>query len=91
MIERVRGEPDEEGSRETAGCQESDDRDSEQLEHSRRAPACQMRPEDALRTSSQRFYSRFARMEQAARAGGKDLAQLEPDEMNRLWEGAKSG
>ena len=47
-------------------------------------------PEDALRGSSQRFYRRFERMEDAARAAGNDVSKLDPAELDRLWEQAKA-
>jgi tetrapyrrole methylase family protein/MazG family protein len=47
-------------------------------------------PEDALRQSSQRFYSRFEAMEQAARAAGRDVRDMSPEELDTLWREAKS-
>ncbi|MGI8609043.1 MAG: nucleoside triphosphate pyrophosphohydrolase [Candidatus Dormibacteria bacterium] len=48
-------------------------------------------PEDALRQSSRRFYSRFESMEQAARDAGTDVRDMTPDELDRLWGAAKAG
>jgi tetrapyrrole methylase family protein/MazG family protein len=47
-------------------------------------------PEAALRTSSDRFRRRFHHMERAARQVGDRLAQLSPEEMDRLWRAAKA-
>ena len=47
-------------------------------------------PEDALRQSSRRFYSRFESMEQAAREAGRDVRDMTPEELDGLWREAKS-
>jgi uncharacterized protein YabN with tetrapyrrole methylase and pyrophosphatase domain len=47
-------------------------------------------PEDALQAAVDRFGRRFAKMEEAARAEGRGLAGLSPDELERLWIRAKS-
>jgi tetrapyrrole methylase family protein / MazG family protein len=46
-------------------------------------------PEDALRTSAGRFYRRFERVEEAARDLGRDVREMTPAELDRLWEEAK--
>jgi len=45
--------------------------------------------EMALRSANQRFYRRFAHMEEVCRERGLDLASLSLDEQNALWEEAK--
>jgi tetrapyrrole methylase family protein/MazG family protein len=45
--------------------------------------------EMALRSANQRFYRRFAHMEEVCRKRGLDLASLSLDEQNALWEEAK--
>jgi len=45
--------------------------------------------EMALRSTNQRFYRRFAYMEEACRERGVNLASLSLDEQNALWEEAK--
>jgi tetrapyrrole methylase family protein / MazG family protein len=45
----------------------------------------------ALRAASDRFVDRARRTESAARARGVALADLSPDEIERLWEEAKRG
>ena len=45
--------------------------------------------EMALRSANQRFYRRFAYMEEACRERGINLASLSLDEQNALWEEAK--
>jgi tetrapyrrole methylase family protein/MazG family protein len=45
--------------------------------------------EMALRSANQRFYRRFAYMEEACRKRGTNLASLSLDEQNALWEEAK--
>ena len=47
-------------------------------------------PEDALRQSSGRFYRRFESMEQAAREAGRDVREMTPEELDALWEQAKT-
>jgi tetrapyrrole methylase family protein/MazG family protein len=45
--------------------------------------------EMALRSANQRFYRRFAYMEELCRKRGTNLASLSLDEQNALWEEAK--
>ena len=45
--------------------------------------------EMALRSANQRFYHRFAYMEEVCRERGLNLASLSLDEQNTLWEEAK--
>lgn len=45
--------------------------------------------EMALRSANQRFYRRFAYMEEVCRERGLNLASLSLDEQNTLWEEAK--
>jgi len=47
--------------------------------------------EAALREANARFRARFAKIEQAARALGRSLADLSLDEKDALWESAKKG
>ena len=47
-------------------------------------------PEEALRRAATRFADRFVFMEQAAKTGGRTLADLTPAEMDRLWNEAKA-
>ena len=47
-------------------------------------------PEDALRQSSRRFYSRFESMELAARDAGRDVRDMTPEELDGLWRQAKT-
>jgi tetrapyrrole methylase family protein/MazG family protein len=49
-----------------------------------------LNPEDALRASAGRFYQRFERVEEAARREGKDVRDMEPADLDRLWEEAKT-
>ena len=46
-------------------------------------------PESALREANARFRRRFARIETAARAQGRSVADLSLDEMETLWQRAK--
>jgi tetrapyrrole methylase family protein/MazG family protein len=46
-------------------------------------------PESALREANQRFRRRFAYIEAAARAQGRQLSALTLDEMEALWQAAK--
>ncbi len=48
-------------------------------------------PEAALERTNRKFISRFNSMEMAAEGQGKSLAELTLDEMEELWEIAKSG
>ena len=45
--------------------------------------------EMALRAANQRFVARVRRLEAAARVSGQALADLAPDERDRLWESVK--
>ncbi|WP_455241300.1 nucleoside triphosphate pyrophosphohydrolase [Petrachloros mirabilis] len=47
-------------------------------------------PEDALRQSINRFVQRFQYIEAHATASGRKVNELSVDDMNRLWEEAKS-
>lgn len=47
-------------------------------------------PEDALRQSINRFVQRFQYIEAQASASGRKINELSVDDMNRLWEEAKS-
>ena len=47
-------------------------------------------PEEALRKTIARFIHRFRRMEEQAAQQGLDLSRLSLEEMDRLWEAAKS-
>jgi tetrapyrrole methylase family protein/MazG family protein len=48
-----------------------------------------MNPEDALRGATGRFEARFRMMEQKARAEGRELKDLEIEELDLYWEAAK--
>ena len=50
-----------------------------------------MDAESALREANARFRRRFAKIEEAARAQGRPLAELSLAEMDALWEEAKGG
>lgn len=45
--------------------------------------------ESALRQANSRFRRRFARIEAAARAQGRSISNISPDEMEALWQAAK--
>jgi tetrapyrrole methylase family protein/MazG family protein len=45
--------------------------------------------ETAMREANQKFYKRFAFMEERASAGGKSLSELSLDELEELWQLAK--
>jgi len=47
-------------------------------------------PEDALRTMVARFTDRFRHVEQLASQGGKPLTEMSIEELDALWEAAKS-
>lgn len=47
-------------------------------------------PEEALKKSNRRFASRFAHVEKLAKAKGKPLGEHTLDQLNELWEQAKS-
>jgi len=46
-------------------------------------------PEIALKRANGKFFARFRAMEATARKGGRELASLPRDEMERLWDAAK--
>lgn len=46
-------------------------------------------PEDALRTMTKRFASRFKQIEEAARESGKPIEEMSIEEMDAVWERAK--
>jgi tetrapyrrole methylase family protein/MazG family protein len=46
--------------------------------------------ETAMREANEKFYKRFAFMEQRAGADGKSLSDLDADELEELWELAKA-
>jgi tetrapyrrole methylase family protein/MazG family protein len=47
-------------------------------------------PEDTLRQAINRFVKRFQFIEQQAAQSGRAISDLSFDEMNRLWEEAKT-
>ena len=47
-------------------------------------------PETALTGASNKFVSRFAKMENAAVSQGKDIQKMSPDELDKLWNCVKS-
>ena len=46
-------------------------------------------PEEALNGATEKFISRFAKVEQLARESGRDMAQMGLSELEELWEMAK--
>lgn len=46
--------------------------------------------ESALRGANQRFKERFAYLEKKARAGGRELSEMNLDELDALWEESKT-
>jgi MazG family protein len=46
--------------------------------------------ETAMREANEKFYRRFSFMEERAAAGGKSLSDLDPDELEELWQLAKT-
>jgi len=46
-------------------------------------------PEEALNAATEKFIARFARVEKMALAEGRDMAQMSPEELDKLWERAK--
>ncbi len=46
-------------------------------------------PEEALNTATEKFISRFAKVERMALSQGKDMAQMSLEELDKLWEQAK--
>jgi len=49
----------------------------------------QVDPESALRQANSRFRQRFAQVERAAEAGGRQLSKMSIDELEALWQEAK--
>lgn len=47
-------------------------------------------PEEALKRTNRKFRRRFAAIEDAAEAGGRTLADMSLDEMEAVWQAAKS-
>ena len=47
-------------------------------------------PEEALNAATEKFISRFAKVEEMALAQGKDMAQMPLEELDKLWERAKA-
>ena len=47
-------------------------------------------PETALTGASNKFVSRFAKMENTAVSQGKDIQKMSPDELDKLWNCVKS-
>jgi MazG family protein len=54
------------------------------------ARAAKVSAEDALRGTIHRFSARFAHIEAAAARAGRELKDLSPDDLGRLWVEAKS-
>ena len=50
----------------------------------------EINPEEALQSSNRKFMRRFESMEAAVRASGRNLDELSLEEMDRLWDDAKS-
>ena len=48
-----------------------------------------LNPENALRQTTEKFTRRFQHVEQALASEGKKLSDVQPDEVNELWEEAK--
>lgn len=46
-------------------------------------------PEEALNAATEKFISRFAKVEEMALAQGRDMAQMSLEELDKLWERAK--
>ena len=47
-------------------------------------------PEEALNAATEKFISRFAKVEEMALSEGKDMAQMSLEELDKLWDRAKS-
>ncbi len=47
-------------------------------------------PEEALNAATEKFISRFAKVEEMALAQGRDMAQMSLEELDKLWERAKT-
>ena len=50
----------------------------------------EINPEEALQSTNRKFMRRFESMESAVRATGRNLDELSLEEMDRLWDDAKS-
>lgn len=50
----------------------------------------EINPEEALQSTNRKFMRRFESMEAAVRATGRNLDELSLEEMDRLWDDAKS-
>ncbi len=48
-------------------------------------------PEEVLTSATEKFISRFAKVEELAKAQGQDMAQMSLDQLDKLWEEAKRG
>lgn len=46
-------------------------------------------PEETLNAATEKFISRFAKVDALARAQGQDMAQMSLEELDKLWETAK--
>ena len=46
-------------------------------------------PEETLNAATEKFISRFAKVEELARAQGQDMAQMSLTELDKLWEAVK--
>ena len=46
-------------------------------------------PEETLNAATEKFISRFAKVEELAKAQGQDMAQMSLTELEQLWEAAK--
>jgi len=46
-------------------------------------------PEEALNAATEKFISRFAKVEELARRAGKDMKEMTLSELDKLWEEAK--
>ena len=46
-------------------------------------------PEETLNAATEKFISRFAKVEELARAQGQDMAQMSLSELDKLWEAVK--
>ena len=55
------------------------------------ARAAKLNAEDALRGTIRRFGERFVRVEAAVLHSGREMRELTPAELGRLWDEAKSG
>lgn len=47
-------------------------------------------PEEALNAATEKFISRFAKVEEMTLAQGRDMAQMSLEELDKLWERAKA-